>query len=646
VAGAETGHRADLEQFSQPPEKSGTTSPIGLVVSTHAEQSKRRPWFVVFPDHESSEATLARLAHPAPNRIDHPSGRPWIVGQWPAEELSVGAAGSSKLVLLGHHGVTSQRLERVAHNASCPGDLDAFAATVDGSWYLLASVDGACRVQGDITKLRRVFHTGTGRDRLAGNRANVLAELVGDELDPAHLALHLLGPMIPHPLSDLPIWPRLRELPGTHYLALPANGQASEVRWWHPPEPVLPMRQGATGLRTALEAAIDVRTAPGGLVSIELGGVDSTGLCSLLSAAGQDVRACTMASLDPYDDDLVYARKTVARLGNVTHDVLSAESFPLYLDNLRGVVADLDEPDPLAAAGSSRQSTFMSWAAGQGARHHFGGYGGDELLSGGSSWLLHYYRANPALALRNLRASRANGRWSWKQTTAMFLDRTPYSGWLRQQAEALTDSWVSENTPDLGWGPFSVMAPWTTPEAVDAVRRLILQHAENAEPLSPVRGMHEDLSCMKVGSRYTGQLAGLADQHGLTLHAPYYDNRVIEAALSIRPQDRVSRWAYKPIMSEAMRGIVPMPALRRGTKGEGSAAEDKGIDAHRTEVLEFLAESEVAKLGLVNHDHVLRECANPSGSPNELGRDLYPVIAAEIWLRQAMSAKAQPVPAP
>ncbi|MBU7600431.1 asparagine synthase [Streptomyces sp. P38-E01] len=615
-------------------------------MSTHAEQTKRMPWFVVFPDHTSGSAALARLTHPAPNRIDHPSGRPWIVGQWLPEELSVGTAGSSKVVLLGLHGVTGERLERVAHNAGCPGDLDAFAATVDGSWHLLASIDGTCRVQGSITKLRRVFHTVAGRDRLAGNRANVLAELIGDEPDPARLALHLLAPTIPHPLGDLPVWPRLAELAGTHYLSLPPTGRAEEVRWWSPPEPVLPMRQGATGLRTALQTAIEVRTVPGGLVAAELGGVDSTGLCSLLSAAGQDVRACTMAGLDPYDDDLVHARRTVAGLGNVTHEVLSAESFPLYLDNLPGIVADPDEPDPLAAAGNSRQGVLLAWSAAQGARNHYGGYGGDEVLSGGNSWLMHYYRTSPALALRNLRASRANGRWSWKQTTAMLLDRTPYSGWLRRQARALTEPVVSDRTPDLGWGYFSVMAGWATPEAVDAVRGLVLQHAEGAEPLSPIHGMHEDLSYMKAGSRYTGQLARAADRHGLTLHAPYYDNRVIEAALSIRPEDRVSRWAYKPIMAEAMRGIVPMPALRRDTKGEGSAAEDKGIEAHRAEIVDFLAESRVAELGLVDQDHLLRECAHPSGSPNELGRDLYPLIAAEVWLRSATSARARTAPTP
>ena len=234
----------------------------------------------------------------------------------------------------------------------------------------------------------------------------------------------------------------------------------------------------------------------------------------------------------------------------------------------------------------------------------------------------------------------------WLLFLIVLLDRTPYSGWLRQQAQALTDPRVSDRTPDLGWGFFSVMAPWATPEAVDAVRRLIVRHAEGAEPLSPIHGMHEDLSYMRAGSRYTGQLSRAADRHGLTLHAPYYDNRVIEAALSIRPQDRVSRWAYKPIMAEAMRGIVPMPALRRDTKGEGSAAEDKGIETHREEVLDFLADSQVAKLGLVDHDHILRECAHPSGSPNDLGRDLYPMIAAEIWLRQATATKTQPAPAP
>lgn len=43
-----------------------------------------------------------------------------------------------------------------------PAELDDLALTLSGQFHLLASVDGALRVQGSAYGARRVFHTRTG----------------------------------------------------------------------------------------------------------------------------------------------------------------------------------------------------------------------------------------------------------------------------------------------------------------------------------------------------------------------------------------------------------------------------------------------------------------------------------------------------
>ena len=61
-------------------------------------------------------------------------------------------------------------------------------------------------------------------------------------------------------------------LPGDSYVLL-ADGRARTVRWWSPPEPELPLAEGAARLREAMTAAVDLRVAGRDLVSCDLGGL-------------------------------------------------------------------------------------------------------------------------------------------------------------------------------------------------------------------------------------------------------------------------------------------------------------------------------------------------------------------------------------
>ena len=68
----------------------------------------------------------------------------------------------------------------------------------------------------------------------------------------------------------------------------------------------------------------------------------------------------------------------------------------------------------------------------------------------------------------------------------------------------------------------------------------IRAQAPAAETLSPARGQHRELETMRFVSRLTRQFGQLAAALGVAMAAPYYDDRVIEAGLAVRPQERIT----------------------------------------------------------------------------------------------------------
>ena len=243
-------------------------------------------WFVVLDDHESPGPVGAALRARATGELSHPSGRPWLLGCWPEGTMTTGQAGHTKLAVIGQHAVTPGQLTDAAARIRAVADLDGLAASLVGSCHLVASVAGRVRVQGTVTGVRRVFHASIGGAAVAADRADVLAGLLDAGLDEQRLALHLLEPHILYPLAGQPVWQGVAVLPTDHYLVLDGDGRHRTVRSWTPPEPVVPMAEGAPALREALSAAVASRVRGRELVSCDLGGLDSTSVCSLAAQRG------------------------------------------------------------------------------------------------------------------------------------------------------------------------------------------------------------------------------------------------------------------------------------------------------------------------------------------------------------------------
>jgi asparagine synthase (glutamine-hydrolysing) len=588
-------------------------------------------WFVVLADCESTRAVSAAFRDHATQVISHPSGRPWLLGRWPEGIVTSGQTGQTRIALVGQHAETADRLAEAAGRIRTVAGLDQLAASLVGSFHLVASVAGRVRVQGTVTGVRRVFHAEVDGLSVAADRADVLASLLGAGLDERRLAVHLLEPPILHPLAGQPVWQGVEFLPTDSYLVLDRDGRHWSVRWWTPPEPVVPMAKGAPALREALSAAVAARTHGRRLVSCDLGGLDSTAICCLAAHQEAKVVAYTLASPDPLADDVEWAARTVAGLGNVEHHIIPAEEMPLVYHGVFAMDDQLDEPFG-DAVDRDRWLTLVRRAAARGSGLHLNGMGGDELLYGSLAHLHGLLRTKPRIALRHVRGFTAKYRWSRTQVLRQLWDSSPYYLWLARVADTLTVQRPPMDGPLIDWGFTPRLPPWMTPAAVDGVRELIRAEARTAEPLAKRRGQHRELEAMRFVSRMARHLEQMAARIGVRLAAPYYDDRVIEAGLAVRPEERITPWRYKPLIIEAMQGIVPDESLTRQTKANGSCDEDPGLRRHRAELLALCEDSRLDELGLIDAD-VLREvCTRPLPPHMQFGA-LYQTVGCETWLR-------------
>lgn len=586
-------------------------------------------WFVALPDCPAAQPVVTMLAAHASHVLRHASGRPWLVGTWTEDQVAVAKSGHDTVAMLGPCPVDpSEYLPmRVRHVR----DLDRLASALPGSGHMAASVAGRVRVQGTVSGLRRVFHARIGDVHVAANRADVLAALTDSIVDEQVLALRLLG-MVPHPLADMSPWHAVTAVPPDSFVQLDVDGRARSARWWYPPDPVLSLAEGAQRLRDALRTAVDVRTRAGGTVSCDLsGGLDSTPLCYLAARGPARLVTFTTGSRNPGDDDMSWAAHAADSLRGAHRDVLDpADLSPPYHDILTAEVP-LDEPMGTATE-TTRAVQVGRRLVTHGQRVHLTGLGGDEVLVNWEPYLNDLVRRHPLRALAHVRGNRAVFRWPLAATLRMLFDRRSYREWLADEANLLTTSPPPGHHPLNGWGHALRLPPWATREAVNAVRELVRDTTQVTEPLAPTRGGHIALLALRR-SAYDFRLGEqVMARLGLRMASPYLDDRVVDACLAVRPEERTTPWRHKPLIVEAMRGLVPDSVFDRTTKAETSADIYVGLRRHRGELLDLWQNPHLARLGLVDAQALRALCQRPAAEVRE-AQGLWQATACEMWLR-------------
>lgn len=593
-------------------------------------------WFTVLPDADGSMDVARRIldTYTGAEEVKHPSGRPWLIGRWAPGTLTVGRSPDAAVAALGEHAMSEAHLARVAAGMRGVGDLDRLASHI-GSAHLLASAGGRVRVQGTASGLRRVYTCRVNGTPVAGDRALVLADLTGAAMNPARLATRLLFAHPPWPLNWLPVWEGLDAVLPGHHVVLDGR-DISYTRWWRLPEPLGSREEAVTAFRDALVEAVALRAGPGRTVVSHLSGMDSSSVCSLAARSGAEVVALTSAQPDPMDEDVLWAERTAAALATaghpVRHEIISADECPLVYQDMLGLRERFDAPFLLL---HNRGRLVHVLRRGEAHRpvSHLVGFGGDELATMLPTWLPTLMRHAPITGTRHLLTAAAKNRWTLGHTLRRLAGggRT-YGAWMRAAADGLGRDGRGTRGPALGWGLQPTMPAWATPYAFELVTDELREAAARHSELAPERGAHHNLASIHGGCQLVGDFQRIAAAEGAAMSAPFLDDRVIEAALAARPQDRYDPARYKPVLVDAMRGLVPEVTLNRTTKSETSASAVMGSRQHRDQIVALAEDGLLAELGLIDQDLFRATCRGPIDVVTQ-HRRIEPTLACEMWLR-------------
>ncbi|BBJ39371.1 hypothetical protein SSPO_020890 [Streptomyces antimycoticus] len=601
--------------------------------------------FLILPDHPASAGITALLPDsPRSQVIPHSSGRPLIVGRWADHEVVTASVGRNSAAVLGTTTLTSAALAERLRTVRSVHDLDTLARSLPGCFHLVASIGGRVRAQGTVSTACQLFHGRVDGVTVAADRPQTIASMTGAGIDEELLALQLLTPFgPPWPLNMTSLWRGVRTLLPGHYVDIRADGTERTIRYWTPPEPELPLEPGVAALREALETAVAARTSRGATISADLsGGKDSTSLCFL--AARHDTRLVTVhvQSSDPANEDRIWAARCADRLPHAQHLVVPMNATPgIYAEVASDTAQDSDTP--LSFARRPMMEHVARLVADHGSAVHLQGTGSDELFIPSALSLQALAHSHPLSAVRPVRAMKSMRRWTWATTLHVLLYNQSYPRWMASAAEGITAERAWGTAVD--WEIAPKMPPWATADAIDAVRRRIHHAAsQNPEPLAPLPVHHEMLRLTQVNGTAVRTSSRIGAGFGVSFQAPFIDDRVLEAAMSIRPADRMAPGQVKPVLAAAMRGIAPDDLLARQSKADASPELYIGLRRHRRRLTELFEDSRLAHLGLVDVDGIRTVL-------NSLHIDTRPLmpfeltLANELWLR-ALPTHARPAGTP
>lgn len=591
--------------------------------------------FIVLPDTRAGEQVAERVHFNPTDIIRYPSGRPWVLLHRRFGIASdITFPDGRAVVFIGPNHLDPQalaaELSRV-HNIERVGSV---ARQFPGIYHVIARIGEEVRVQGTASGLKRIHFANIDGAVIASDRAEIVARAANARLDTSALAIRFLEP-VPHPLAERSLWKGIRQVAPGDYLHF-TRDSAHVRNWWRPPSPVLNLEDGAEAVYNALSASVKAYIGSRESVTSELsGGIDSASITCLAThnmnaSPHERLLAITAEGRDALDEDAEWAKRTAAANDRIKQHVIPSGSLPLSYASLSRAADYWTEEPTTGIASYARVLAVTSVAKQHGSSVHLTGHGGDHLFSTLPTLAADLLRTRPFKGLRLVRSYSAMFEWPLRTVLGQLIRPGEYRSWLKKAASgAPTASW---EYPILSWGLEAHIPEWITDKAKGLIYEEIDIAAKSVEPLATSPGRHLEIDGVRDGSRLVSALADIAAQEGVNFVAPFLDDRVMEAAFQVRLEDRVQPQAYKPLLTQAMHGVVPDELRNRTTKGLGSLDSALGIRHHSPEMRKLWESSALGSLGLANPDRLrLLSCAPDS---IELADDkLLSTLGCEIWLR-------------
>lgn len=522
-------------------------------------------------------------------------------------ELTLGAEGESA----GAEGLLNSAAGAYHHIAMSPGRLSILATTagVLQTYY--------AHFQGGI---------------LASNSAVLLGYLIGK----CKVNLDSLGGYLfetpPNAVAQQALLQDIHPVPVGAQLRV-FRGQAVDIKpLWNPwIDGPRDYTSAAAQVREELTTATLARMNGAASVGCDLsGGFDSTSLAFIASAGPAALRLYTLDGTEDVSADRYWSRLAASKLNGAAHRAFSPDDYPGLIDDLDDYIVPLDRPY-FAHAGAARALYIPDLSRRDGARIHLTGHGGDHLFTGNPALVHDTMSANPFTAWGQCSSVTQRLNWRWRDVAAALADRRSYEQWWLDQRHNLFAAPTGPRAL-FGWAMPCRLPSWITPLGIELAQDALV-HTAKATPLAETRGKSAYYETILAAGRMMNTVAQLASHKGVAApHAPFLDLRVVAAASSAPPTQSMTGRAYKPLLRDAMKGVVATDLLSRMSKDDASVDAESGLVRNRQWLVDLWETSRLGELGLIDAPLLAKLCSEPS-SPELADCSLYTSLGCELWLR-------------
>ncbi|OPC80860.1 hypothetical protein B4N89_07765 [Embleya scabrispora] len=565
----------------------------------------------------------------------------WSMPDGPMPAGRIARSPRRVVCVMGDCGADQDALTTMAVRGVHPTDLTRWP----GAYSLIEITETATTVHADLAAAVPIYWTVVASGLAWSTSARVLAGLTRAGVDHTWLAIRILTPALPDALATRTAFAGVHRVPAGHRVDLAPTGTSTQVPVWSA-DPTATYAEAASRLGRALTASVTLRVlTENGRPTADLsGGFDSVALTRIgaraLAERNRTIGAITVHHKDAATGgDLDYV-PDAAHHPAIRHHMLALDDRHQPYTDVHAVLPATDEAPPAAVGHVYFTHQLITARDVFDTTAHLTGDGGDTLLCPPLVYLADLLRTGHrrsavvhALGWAHLHG--AHPRRVLRQ--ARTAGRTSRSLSLRRVADVLTGD--ADVPGGIALLPVECPPTWATRDACGLAADAYLDAARAAryEPSLADRG--NAVTWQQIGE--IGRTAA-ADAHlafaltGVRLHNPFVDSAVVAAALACPSRQRTRPDAYKPLLLEAMPGLLPPSISARKTKGQSTDDHIRGLRTHLDEVLN-LADGHLAELALLDVDMLgiaVRHTAAGIGSDR-----IEPVIAGEMWLRAHHAAR-------
>jgi asparagine synthase (glutamine-hydrolysing) len=564
----------------------------------------------------------------------------------PAERVQQVSVPGCRLIVAGCCTTPADELPGIAERLA-RGDWRALSA-VDGSRVVIAVRSDDAVVAGDLAGQCPVFFGTADNDVVVSSHAGVVARLVGGAVNDEWLTTHLLMPVAADVWWTGSPWVGVSTVRPGWLLRIDRAGGSRLEQWLKLAVPGDDVAAAGFELRTALAKAVGTRARAAKSLSVDLsGGLDSSTVAGLAAGATDSfVNAVTLNV--PGVEDLTAATHAAQTMEGISHSVLDVPDSVLPFSELEDVPL-VDEPTRILVSVAWTR-WWRSRLAELGGEIHLSGDGADSVLLGLPSYLADLATPQTMSALFR----HARGWAHLRHQSALGLVRaartlrtTSYSEALNQAAGRLIRGEPSPAgwTRLVSWCDQTSASSWATPRARKLAADSLLRHAGHHQiPVVPGDfGIGDATAWMSFNGyardfRANVQLAADCD---VTLQSPFMDDGVVRACWSVCASGRTTPARVKPLLQEAVGGIIAPSVLARSTKGDYTSIGYEGLRRNIARLDDLMASSRLAERELIDSPSLRAEMRKGAeGVPVRIAA-FEQIVGAELWLR-TLETKSTP----